>query len=240
MPLEKSYTAIILKKQPLNEADELITVFTEEAGKLRFLAKSVKSSKSKLQNSLQSLFLVKMRVAGRKLPKIIGVETFETFKNIREDLRALKLSVYAIETVLKFTPDEHKNVKLFNTLNDFLFFLDSRDYKGYFEAGLAKFKIALLESSGFRIKSDINQNQKVYFSNSVGGFTNKFSNKTIPVSLRVFESFLALQKGDFEGLDQTLEPKYLKELQSLLSDFIEYQLEREIRSERYFNLKDMV
>ncbi len=60
MPRENTYLSIILKKQAFKEADELITVYTKEAGKLRVLAKSIKSPKSKLQHGLQVLFLVKI------------------------------------------------------------------------------------------------------------------------------------------------------------------------------------
>ena len=45
---EQHYSAIILKKQPYREGDEIITLFTKEGGKIRCLAKSVKSPKSKL------------------------------------------------------------------------------------------------------------------------------------------------------------------------------------------------
>jgi DNA repair protein RecO (recombination protein O) len=79
MSRENTYAALVLKKQPLNEADELITVFTKEIGKLRVLAKSVKFAKSKLQYSLQSLFLVNLTVTGGGLPKIIGVEVVNLF-----------------------------------------------------------------------------------------------------------------------------------------------------------------
>ena len=53
---EIKHTGIILKKQPLGEADELITLFTKEQGKVRVLAKSVKSAKSKLQQNCRLCF----------------------------------------------------------------------------------------------------------------------------------------------------------------------------------------
>ena len=53
MSRETKLTGIILKKQPLNESDEIITFYTKENGKIRALAKSVKSSKSKLQQKIQ-------------------------------------------------------------------------------------------------------------------------------------------------------------------------------------------
>src|SRR5947208_3391870 len=74
MPRENTYQAMILKKQAYAEADEIITFFTFEHGKVRALAKSVKSPKSKLQQKLQALFLVQVTLSHSKFPKIITIK----------------------------------------------------------------------------------------------------------------------------------------------------------------------
>ncbi len=148
MPREQTYTAIILKKQPLGEADEIITFFTRESGKLRGLAKSVKLSKSKLQNSLQSLFVVQIYLAGKgHLPKIISAEPQKVFSGVREDMEALKCAFYASELVLKFTPDAQKDEGLFDLLVGFLEFLELfPESRG---VALAKLKVDFLQLEGF-------------------------------------------------------------------------------------------
>ncbi len=238
MPRENTYLSIILKKQAFKEADELITVYTKETGKLRVLAKSVKFSKSKLQHGLQVLFLVKISLVGSKLPRVIGTQVVASFPNIRENLRAAKMAFYALELALKFTADEHKNEKLFGLLEEFLNFLDAHAQDSrLLECGLAKFKIEFLDAVGFRISADRPKDFSgdIGFSNSRGGFVfggraDDYQNLTIPA----YEQFHALRAADFEGLAAFGRPMgNLGELQGILSDFLQYHLERDIKSERF-------
>ena len=254
MPRENTYNAIILKKQPYLEADEIITFYTEEAGKLRGLAKSVKFAKSKLQQSLQAGFLVQLTLAGKNLPKIIGSEVVNPFANIRENLAAVSHAFYAIEAVLKATPDEQKNQRLFNLLLIFLTFLDLDKARAeLLNIGLAKFKIEFLESLGFGIHApeEHSANNKALgrlsesknlpwgFSVSRGSFIQADNSAdVISVKPLVLGQFWDLQGLSFSHLIAKGEisanlKESLEELQALLSRFIEYQLDREIKSDRY-------
>ncbi len=200
---ETKLTAIILKKQPFNEGDEIITLFTKEQGKVRVLAKSVKSSKSKLQQKLQALFLVDIILTTGKFPKIIGAETIKVYHQLREKLPAMKMAFYAAELVLKFTADEQKNENLFNLLENFLQFLNNHHEQKVLDLGLAKFKIGILEVSGFGVPD------------------------------RKDELFLKLKNSDFNQLVSFTNPTGLAPLQDFLSRFIEYQLERKVKSENF-------
>ncbi|MDR3642081.1 MAG: DNA repair protein RecO [Candidatus Doudnabacteria bacterium] len=232
MPQEQTRLAIILKKQPYNEGDELITVFTREAGKLRALAKSVKLQKAKLQSRLQQLFLVNLELTSAKLPKIIGVESRATFLKMRDNLAAVKMAYYASELILKFTPDEQKNEALFDLLAEFLKFLDSESKQPVLDLALAKFKINILRTLGLDISYPAGAK---FFSNSHGGFVAGQSQDSRPVTLPTLDLFISLKDCRFDYLvslnfgDQVL----LENLQNLLSQFVEYQLERPVKSERY-------
>ncbi len=214
MPREQTYTAIILKKQPFGEADEIITFFTRESGKLRGLAKSVKLSKSKLQNSLQSLFVVQISLAGKgHLPKIIFAEPQKVFSGLREDLEALKYAFYASELVLKFTPDAQKDEGLFGLLVGFLEFLEL--FPESREAALAKLKVDFLQLEGF----------------SAAGHRDLAKR---PDLLKLCQKLETTAFNDLSALDL----KGLRALQEFLSEFIVYNLERQLKSERF--LKDSV
>jgi DNA repair protein RecO len=242
MPRETKYHAIILKKQPLGEADELITAFSKEAGKLRFLAKSVKLAKSKLQYALQNLFLINLRLAGAKLPIVTGAEIVETFFRIRTHLPAAKLALYATELMVRFTADEHKNAKLFQILLNFLRFLNAQKQQRFFSLGLAKFKIAFLEAVGLKIHFGpyLWLKENLVFSNKKGGFTAGRAADGIRVSSGILEAFSAINAATFNDLSALAHLKNLRELQGLLSGFIEYQLEREVKSEKFLDLWDVV
>lgn len=234
MSRENEYLSIILKKQPFNEGDELITVFSKEAGKLRALAKSVKLQKAKLQSGLQQLFLVQLTLALAKLPKIIAVETIDPFLNLRDNLAAVKCAFYASELALKFTPDEQKNEALFNLLREFLSFLNGKNSQALMGLALAKFKINILQTLGLDIS---HPHAGKFFSNSRGGFIAETSGDAWPVEPAVLNLFLTLADCRFDYLQNIKQPSGLETLQILLSRFVEYQLERTVMSEKFLNFK---
>ena len=210
MSRETKYTAIILKKQPLNEADEIITFFTREAGKIRALAKSVKLSKSKLQNALQSLFLVNLTLAGKgSLPKIIGVQPVKIFAELRQNSDCIMRAYYACELVLKFMPDGQKNLKLFEFLSDFLTHLNSADPN--LDSALAKFKAGFLSAIGL---SPL--------------FHQDLLNQ--PNNLKLCKR---LESAHFNDLANQPTFLGLNDLQKFLSNFIVQHLERPVNSESF-------
>jgi DNA repair protein RecO (recombination protein O) len=216
---EQNYTAIILKKQAYKEADEIITFYTLEAGKIRGLAKSVKSPKSKLQQKLQGLYLVNTSLAGNKMSKVTAAEAVEVFSGLRENLEALKRAFYAAELVLKFTPDEEKNERLFNLLKDFLTFLNKSSDEKLFDLALAKFKLGILETLGL-------------------GFSHSFEGKRITPQAQ--EALKQIEAVEFGNLSETSNISSVTDLNRFLSEFIEYQLERRVKSEKYLNQGNMV
>ena len=247
MSRENTYHSIILKKQPYGEGDEIITVFTQESGKLRFMGKSTKLAKSKLQYSLQTLFLVKLTATtSSSLGKIIGAEVLQTFANIRENLACMNAAFFALELLIKFTPDEQKNEQLYTLFITFFGFLNSlRNRDNVLDVGLAKFKIQFLKDLGFAIgyPSAAVKAASIGFSNSRGGFVeNSVGADSVPVKTEIFDQFIQLQKISFDDIltqisqTENVPDKNLAELNQLLNNFIRYQLERDIKSERFLKL----
>lgn len=188
MSREQKLTAFILKKQAFAEADEIITFFSLEQGKVRGLAKSVKLAKSKLQSKLQSLFLVNVSLSGKSsLPKVTSVETIEVYSNLQSNLETIKLAIYGSELLLKFTGDEEINEPLFRAFKSFLEQLNVADPQ-LLDNLLVKFKLEVLDSCGLSIRSKLDPNIKS-----------------------------------------------AKELNRILSEFIEFQLERKIKSEKFLD-----
>ncbi len=252
---ETSFNAIILKKQPYKEADEIITLFTKENGKIRALAKAIKLPKSKLQQKLQALFFVNVRLTSGKLPTIIEAEIINSFHGLRENLNAMKMAFYATELILKITADEHKNELLFDLLQNFLKFLDVHQSKEILQLGLAKFKIQALKESG--LEMHINQSLLmdrsirdsslaplarndtvggIYFSPDKGGFVSERQSDSVQVDYPVAALFIELQNHSFEKLKELPGSNAIDRLQPLLSQFIEYHLERKLKSESFINM----
>ena len=237
MSREQNYTGFILKKQPLGEADEIVTIYTQELGKLRVLAKSSKLAKSKLQAQLQPIFLTNVTVAGRgSLPKIIRAASLKLFQNIQNDVRASQAWYVACELVLRSSADEQKNELVYQTLTDFLDALNHPKIVDIvISRALIKFKINIAEALGFGIlpPHDLVLD-KVYFSNSRGGFVkdnNSFD--TVSLSKESVKSFLAITQTPFDKLAEMSHE--IHELQPILTSFISYQLERDLKAEAFMS-----
>jgi len=235
MSRETKCQAIVLKKQLFGEGDEIITFFSRELGKIRCLAKSVKSSKSKLQQRLQGLFLINLSFSHGKLPKIISAEPVKVFSGMRENLESLKRAFYAQELILKFTADEQKNEPLFLLLESFLEFLDSGAANKILDIGLLKFKLEILQALGLGVHNEAmaESHQEIFFSPVRGGFNKLASADSLKVSTDVYGLFLELKNAGLNQLQKIQHQAGEKDLQNLLSQFIEYQLERKVRSEKF-------
>lgn len=234
MSREQSYQGFIIKKQPYGEADEIITLFTAEAGKFRVLAKGVKLGTSKLQPALQPIFLNRITAAGNgSLAKIISVQTLNSFAQIQDPER-IKVWFVIAELLNKALPDEQKNELLFQLVHDYLDFLNSPAFDpSTLTVSLVKFKIQLMDLIGLQIHiPHVAVDQAVLFSASKGGFyTGQPSSDSRPVTAATWQTFLDLQTRQFDQLTGS-EPG-IDQLQDLVNQFVSWQLEREIKSDKF-------
>jgi DNA repair protein RecO (recombination protein O) len=110
---------IVLKKQNYRETDQIVTIWSDEFGKMRVLARGLRRSGSKLAGALQDLSWVKFELTG-KWPTIISAEVVNNFKGIRQNLAKVAPACYACELIMKMTADEHPDSRAFHLLADFL------------------------------------------------------------------------------------------------------------------------
>lgn len=237
MARENKYTAVILKSQAYGEADEIITFFTKEAGKIRGLAKSSKAATSKLSYSLQPLFLSKITLAGNhSLPKVIEAVTLNTFRNLRENSSLLNVWYVVAELLIKATADAQKNADLFDLCEQYLVYLDTdKISETGLHASLVKFKIHFLENLGLAIHSpkNVEPSKQLLFSDTRGGFYyGDISADSLAITAETFEVYKKLAKINFADIREV--KLGISELEKLVNSFLTYQLERELKSEKFF------
>jgi DNA repair protein RecO (recombination protein O) len=241
MSREKKYTAFILKKQAFGEADEIITLFTEELGKIRVMAKSSKISKSKLQHALQPMFLCAVTVAGQsQLPKIIHAEVISHFALVRSNNRIVEVWFGIAELLLKATPDGQKNLALFQAVTECLNFLNQDNLpENLIILVDLKFRMLACQSLGFGMQIPKPALGLVF--NPDRGFCASVESPTgIPVSLGLVSLANNLAEHSFAELNM-LDSLEASGLKVLLSEFVEHQLEREMKVEKFFqNQRKMV
>src|SRR6185436_11737651 len=93
----KKLTGIILKKQNYKEADQILTVWTREAGKVRLLAKGLRRPVSKLNYALPDLGVSELHFTGNNLPVLIAAKPIRQFQSLSQDLQKTIIGFYAAE-----------------------------------------------------------------------------------------------------------------------------------------------
>ena len=143
-----SSRSIILKNRDLREADQLVTLFSEKAGKITAVAKGTKKPKSSLRACTQPFchsYLYTSR--GRELDIISQGKIIDFFGNTREDLTRMLYAVYMMELVDKSLLDRMPAPGLYRTL---LRVLESMNTDGYNPLMIRFFEISLLVNLGYR------------------------------------------------------------------------------------------
>jgi len=149
----KKLTGIILKKQNYGEADQIISLWTREAGKVRVLAKSLRKNSSKLAFACQDLSIVEINIVGNTLPTLIGAKPLQHFRNFALDLKKTANAFYAAELMMKITADEHPNEFAYDLLANFFTDLDQSSSSN-FDSLLNSFCLNLLDNMGFKIPEE--------------------------------------------------------------------------------------
>jgi DNA repair protein RecO (recombination protein O) len=109
---------VVLRTIRLGEADRIVTLMTEEHGKVRAVAKGVRRTKSKFGSRLEPLSHVALLGwQGRgDLDMINQVEVVDTFRPVREDLDRMAAAMSMLEVVDQIGQERHGNPRLYEML----------------------------------------------------------------------------------------------------------------------------
>ncbi len=232
--------AIIIKKTKLGEAGRILTLLTPHLGKIQAVARGVRKTKSKLSGHLELITHSRVTLArGRNIDTIIGSQAINSFLEIKGDLILLSHALYFSELVNLFAAENAENQIVFNLFLDTLKQLGSNTNN---ELLRRYFEIQLLGAFGYRPQL----RQCVCCNKQLTGNNNTFSSAEGGVlcpscsagrsygyclSFGCLEAFNFLQDNDFPALGSfQLKPAAYQELNLILSGYLRYLLERDIKS----------
>lgn len=237
--------AIILKKNIFDESNEIVTFYTREQGKVRAVARAVKSAKSKLAHGLETLFFTEVDLTDSpKIPTIIGVKPINTFKNLRQDLPKVYAALFASELILKSTADQQPNAELFDSFLELLEHLDQvlQSFGSAQHLCVDVFALRLLALTGYSLTFDICaicgkdlSAGNIFFSSRKGGFVCQSCSGKIAdaqsVSLPIYQFLKQLNGKEYYEIDQAkLSPKALH---AFVDSFATHILERNLNASKY-------
>lgn len=168
--------AIILKRINLGEADRIVTAFSFENGKIKFVAKGVRRTKSKLAGSIEPFCLVDLQVSdGKNLNILTAASILNNYLGLTPELEELKLANYMGEVVDKVVPDETPVSELFSLIDEVLGSIKheaKNRLKSYFLAKLFEI-LGLSPETEVCLKCSDKPQERLYISNEGGGILDE-------------------------------------------------------------------
>ncbi len=232
--------AIVLKEMDYGEADRILTLLTP-TGKVTALAKGIRRMTSRKAGQLGLFCRAELVLArGRNMDIVSQAQSLETYEGIRQDLFRFAYACYAAELMDRFVQEEEEDSAAFYDLmakglewlaNE----ADPRLWMRYFE-------LRLLSLGGYQpqlYRCTVCEREILpegnLFDAERGGIVcprcAPVAPQARPVSLgaqKVLRYLLSRSPEEIRAL--TLKPETHNELEALLERYLEYILERDLRS----------
>jgi DNA repair protein RecO (recombination protein O) len=241
--------AIVLNKYDFRETSVIANFYTRDFGKLSGLLKGIKADPVKFASTLEPFShneIIFYRKRNSSLHLVSQCDNINNFSAIREAIPKVGASVMITEMLNMIMPAEDKNEDIFNLALESLDELQRTDNPD--KIGTI-FKIKTLALSGFKphLDSCLCCDAKILgesrFSLKQGGLLcTKCCAKDL-AARSIFRgtvaSILHIEKNDFRSaLTLGMNPEIKKELNMVLSSFLKFHLEKDLKSERVLSKMD--
>jgi len=245
MPIQKT-EAIVLRKRDFRETSLIVDFYTRDFGRLSGLLKGIRKEPAKFASSLENFSCNEIIFYPKRessLHLVSACELREHFPRLRRDIARIGMASMMMELLYVLMPAEEKNDQIYELTKMALAELNTTPYP---EKVLTIFKIKTLALSGFKPHFDscVSCQDKLIgqskFSLMLGGMlcSRCFAKDKAGRSLfrGTVASILHIEKNDFKNnLNLGLNPQIKRELESVLNAFLNFHLERELKSQRVLN-----
>lgn len=229
--------AVVLRTQKLGEADRIITLFTKEHGRIKAVAKGVRRTKSKFGARLEPTSYVDLQLyAGKSLDIVTEVNSIENFgEALSSDYKNWTTANSILEAAERFTENEHEPaLQQFNLVVGALRALAHGTYDS--SLILDAYLLRSLSVAGFAPSmTNCSRCDKPgphkYFSLVGGGSVcvdckPSAAATPTPETLQLMADLLT---GQWHGAVDS-EPKSRREASGLIAAYLQWHLERGLRS----------
>lgn len=234
--------AIILKTRDYQEADKLVTLFSEKEGKVKAIAKGVKKPKSSLRVCVQPFahsFLYLSR--GGELDLVTQGKILDFYSNIRDDLGKTLYTVYVMELLDKSLLERVPAPVLYRETLEVLNYISE---KGVNRLVIRYFEMQLIKELGYKPRLEAcagcgKKTAMTRFNLAEGGILcdecAEILKTDFILSGEAISLLKFLAKTNFNSLDRVKASEgALNKLEQLLEKYLEYHLERK------FNTKNTI
>ena len=242
--------AIVLRTWPFGESDKIVSFLTENHGKLTGIAKGAKRSRKRFVNSLEPFSLVNLRFQDRahsNLAFIVAADLTLGFKHLLTSLEKISFASYLVEITDGLIGEREENRLVFLHLKAGLTHLEEQSTSLTF---LTSFELKLLKLAGYQPLLEscrrcgkerwVRYATRWHFSPRDGGILcescSRLRKEVFSLSAATLEILTNIQDEKNIPSSDVLPPtRVLKEIRSVVVRFIEFQMEREIKSAAFLN-----
>lgn len=226
---------MVLRTMRLGEADRIVTLMTEQHGKVRAVAKGVRRTRSKFGARLEPLSHVALLGwQGRGDLDIVNqVEVIDTNRAVREDLERMAAALSMLEVVDQIGQERHANPRLYEMLVGAVAALADREPSTV----AAAFFLKVLALEGSEPVLDVcvscgedDASRLVAFDLSEGGVLCPRCRRGRPVSAEALALMRRTLGGDLAGVLAEPRSRVTKEVGALATEAMESHLDRRLRS----------
>ncbi len=237
--------AIVLRSWPFGESDKIVSFLTERYGKVTGIAKGAKRSRRRFVNTLELFSLVNLRFQDRPhsaLAFVHACDPIRHFKELTTSLEKIAYASYFVEITDGLAGEREENRRVFEHLREGLIFLEENGISLSF---LTFFELKLLKFSGYqptlehcrRCKKKFPNGSQIlwHFSPRDGGVLcgpcSTLRKETVPLSSEALGVLAELQEANsILPHHLAFSPAILKESRPALVRFIQFQINKELKS----------
>ena len=228
---------VVLRTQKLGEADRIVTLLTRRHGRVRAVAKGVRRTKSKFGASVEPFSHVDLQLyAGRELDIVTQAEILSPYgATLAADYAGWTAASAIVETTERLTAEEREpSLRLYLLLVGALRSLAAAEHDS--RLILDAFLLRAMAASGYEPSLDecarcSTAGPHAAFAVGAGGVVCNGCRPpgAASPSPRSLALLHALLTGDWAGADAT-EPRVRREGSGLIAAYVQWHLERGLRS----------
>jgi len=238
--------AIVIKRRDFRETSLIVDFYTRDFGKLSGILKGIRSDPAKFASVLELFSLNEIifyKKSNSALHLVSQCDVRENFTDIRRNILKAGMASYMMELLGVVMPAEDSNVEIFDLTLACLQELKT-NYNP--EKVITIFKIKMLALSGFKPHFDscVSCGDRIMghskFSLGLGGLLCPKCASKDTSSRTIFRgtvaSILHIERNDFRtNLNLGMNPQIKRELEAILNAFLNFHLEKELKSQRVLN-----
>jgi len=239
--------AIVLKRFDFRETSLIVHFYTRDFGRINGILKGIRKEPAKFASTLQPFShneIVFYKKNSTSLHLVSQCDIKDNFDAARQNMIKIGSASIIIELLSVLMQEEDKNEDIFDLA---LTCLKELSLNNNPEKIITIFKIKALALSGFKPNFDscVSCGSKILeqtkFSLSLGGLLCLRCQRKDVQSRSIFRgtiaSILHIQKNDFKiNLNLGMNPQIKKELETILNAFLNFHLEKELKSQRVLNV----